>query len=489
MSSSRAERGVVDVVGAGPNGLAAAIVLGRAGVRVRLWESADTPGGGSRSRELLEPGTWHDVCAAVLPGVLSSPFLRSLGLVDRLELVVPEVAYAQPVTGDRSVYAFTDLAATVEGLGRDGRGWQRVFGPLVERAEDVARLVGGNPLAAVTRPGLALRYGLPALRQWSPLPALRALTGSAADLFSGVAAHVHHRLDALSAPLTGLALATQAHGFGWPVVVGGSQRVVDVLVEEAHAVGVEITCGARITSLDQLPPRDAVLFATSVPELLRIGGTAVPGPYRALARRVRRGAAVGKVDLIVSEPIPWRDPGLRRASTIHLGGSAADLARAERDVARGRVPEHPVALVSAPTDHDPSRSASGHHVVWAYAHLPTGWSGDPTALVLAEIERWAPGFTDTVVASTARSAPAMERENPAYDGGDIYSGALTSQQALLRPVPALNPWRVGRSDLYLGSAAAAPGPGVHGMNGYHAARALLRHTYGRRGAALAGPAA
>ncbi|MVA74535.1 NAD(P)-binding protein [Auraticoccus sp. F435] len=475
-----AARGTVTVVGAGPNGLAAAVVLARAGLTVRVLEASDTPGGGCRTEELVEPGTVHDPCAAVVPGVLTSPFFTAFELARRVELVVPEISYGQARVGRDALLAHHDLARTVEGLGRDGAGWRRVFAPLVERAGAVARLTGGNPLGAVRQPATALRFGLPAARQWQPLPALRALRGDARDLFAGPTSHVNHRFEALSAPLTGMALAVQGHTAGWPVPRGGASAVVRALVDDALAHGAELHCSTPVRRLADLPPSDAVLFDTSLPGLLEIAGTAVPASYRARARGHRTGAAVGKVDLVLSAPLPWSDPRLHGASTVHLGGSHAEMAAAEREVHAGRVPEHPVLLVSCPTDLDPSRSRTGRHVVWAYAHLPTGCPIDPTEIVLRELERHAPGVRDLVVGHAARPAATLAGHNDNYRGGDIYAGALSTRQTLLRPVPALDPWRVGRTDLYLCSSAAAPGPGVHGMGGWHAARSALRHTFGGR---------
>lgn len=477
----------VAIIGAGPNGLAAGVTLARAGLDVTVYEAAETPGGGTRTAELIEPGSWHDVCSAVHPGALASPFFRRFGLADRVDFVTPEIAYGQPRAGRPAVLAYSDLGATVERLGRDGSGWRRVFGPLVDRFAAITELTSDHPLLAPRRPGAALTFGLRAMSQWQPVRAARLLGGDAADLFSGVAGHASQPLSALSTTLTGLTLASYAHTVGWPVPVGGSYKITEALVRDLEAHGGKVITGQRVRSVSELPPVDAMIFDTSVWELISIAGSLLPGSYRRRAARFRAGPAVGKVDFLLSEPVPWRDPELGRASTVHLSGTAAELGAAELAVHRGRIPDHPMVLASEPTRFDHGRAPAGRHVLWAYAHLPNGCTADPTPIVTAELERHAPGFTETIVASTARTAADAERENPNYLGGDIYAGALTTAQTLARPMLTINPWRVGRTDLYLCSSATAPGPGVHGMGGYRAARAALRGTFGHHAEVELGP--
>lgn len=471
--------GDVNVIGSGPNGLAAAVVLARAGLRVRVFEASDVPGGGARTTELIEPGTWHDVCSAVHPGALSSPFFQQFGLTDRVDFVVPDIAYAQPRVDRPSVLAWTDLDRTVAGLGESGSQWRRVFGFLSERLDSLVELTTDNPVLAVRRPTTALRFGMTALRQWQPIKALRALTGDAADLLSGVEAHANHPLEALSAPLTGLTLATYAHAVGWPVPVGGSKMIITALLNDLEQQGGKLHLERPVTGLGDLPPADATVFATSMRSMLDIAGPAVPDAYRRQASLFRVGAGVGKVDFVLREPVPWSDPDLGRASTVHIGGSRADLARAARCVRRGQVPEHPVVIASEPTRFDPGRAPAGRHVLWAYAQLPTRSDLDPTELLTAEIERYAPGFRDVVIDSRSMSARDLAGYNANYVG-DIFAGDLSTRQVLARPIVARNPWRVGSTDLYLASSSAAPGPGVHGMGGYRAAVTALRHSFGWR---------
>jgi len=468
------------VIGSGPNGLAAAVTLARAGLEVSVYEAADRPGGGTRTEELIESGTWHDVCSAVHPGALASPFFRRFGLTERVEFVTPEISYGQPRAGRPAVLGYADLDRTVQRLGPAGRGWRRVFRPLIDRFAELAELTSDNPLLAPRHLGTAIPFGLRAAALWQPVESARLLTGDAADLLSGVAGHASQPLSTLSTTLTGLTLATYGHAVGWPVPVGGSKTITDALVADLIDHGGRVRTGHRVRTLAELPPTDVTIFDTSVWDLIGIAGPRLPGAYRRRVSGFRAGPAAAKVDFVLSEPVPWRDPELGRAATVHLSGSRAELAAAERAVHRGRIPEHPMVLASEPTRFDPGRARPGRHVLWAYAHLPAGCPMDPTELIIAELERHAPGFRETVVESRARTALDVERENPNFRGGDIYAGALTTWQTLFRPTPALDPWRIGRTDLYLCSSATAPGPGVHGMGGYRAALSALRNSLGHR---------
>lgn len=473
--------GEVNIVGAGPNGLAAAVVLARAGILVRVYEAGSTAGGGARTQELIESGTWHDVCSAVHPGAFSSPFFERFELTRRVRFVAPDVPYGQARCGRPGVIALRDLDQTADRLGRDGTGWRRLFAMMVARFGELAELTGDSPMRAVTRLPTALGFGLRALGQWQPIAARRWLTGDGADLLSGVEAHANQPMQQLGVTLVGLTLAATAHAVGWPVPVGGSRTIVDALVDDLIDHGGELRTDQRVRALAELPAADATVFDTTVRAMIDIAGTKIPRGYRRRVAHVAYGPGVGKLDAIVSQPVPWADPELRAAGTVHLGGSRAEMARAERAVSRGRIPDHPVTLVSVPTQFDPSRTTSpGRHVLWAYCHLPAGSPTDPTETILNEIERHAPGFRDTMVSSVGHSPAQLEQYNPNYIGGDIFAGALSTRQTLARPVLGLDPWRAGRSDVYLCSSAAAPGPGVHGMVGYRAAVSVLRNTFHSR---------
>ena len=324
---------------------------------------------------------------------------------------------------------------------------------------------------------MAARFGLAVLDQGTPLWDRRWRTEAAPALLTGVMAHTIRPMPAIGPAAVGLALAVAAHAAGWPLPVGGSQSIVDVLAADLLAHGGLIETGREVRSLGDVPTAKAVVFDTSVPALLRIAGNRLSAPLRALLVGFRFGDGIGKVDFALDGPVPWANPEARAAAALHLGGSRAEIAAAEAEVARGRIPANPYVLVSQPTVHDPSRAPAGKHVLWGYTHLPKGSTLDPTELVTSQIERFAPGFRDLVLASTASSAADIERFNPNYGGGDIATGAVSLLQLLARPIPSPEPWHLA-DGIYLCSAAAAPGPGVHGQGGYLAARSLLRREFG-----------
>lgn len=478
MTIQRGEYGSVNVIGGGPNGLAAAVVLARAGIKVRLFEAASSVGGGARTKELIEPGTWHDVCSAVHPAAYASEFFRRFELTKRVDFITPEVSYAQPMKVGPARIAYRSIDRTATELGWVGAGWKRVFGPLARRADDLAALTMGHPLHFYRQPATAVRLGLRGAAQLLAPERASLLRGGAADLFSGVAAHSAQPLHSVSAVATGLVLATYGHAYGWPIPVGGSQRVVDAMAADARNFDAELETDWRVDNLAALPPADATIFDTSLATMLRIGAD-IPGLYRRRAARQRIGVGVGKVDLILSGPIPWRDPRVAGASTVHLGGQQAAVASAERIVLAGGTPESPYVLVSQPTTFDPQRTASGQHVVWAYTHLPYETTADVKELIISQIEAYAPGFRDLIIGSAVMTPADVADYNANYVRGDIYSGALSPVQLLARPVLAADPWRVARTNSYLCSSAAVPGPGVHGMGGLHAAMSVLRNTYAR----------
>ena len=467
------------IVGAGPNGLAAAVTLARAGLSVTVVERGATIGGGARTAEVTLPGFRHDLGSAVHPMALASPFFRRFGLTDKVPFVTPELSYAHPLDDGRAALAWRDLRRTANGLGADGPAWNRLLGPLVARSAEVARFTLGPVLRVPADPLTAVRFGLRAIEQGTPAWDHRWRTEEAPALLTGVMAHTIRPMPTLGPAAAGLALAVTAHAGGWPVPLGGSQAIVDALAADLVAHGGRIETGRDLRGPADLPAASVVLFDTSVPALLRIAGRRVPAPLRLLLGRFRFGDGVGKVDFALDGPVPWTNPGSREAVTLHLGGSRAEIAAGERAVAAGRVPEHPYVLVSQPTLVDPSRAPAGKHVLWTYTHLPNGATIDPTALITAQIERFAPGFRDLVLATNASSAADMERYDPNYGGGDIAAGAADVLQLVARPLPSSDPWRVGRG-VYLCSSAAAPGPGVHGQAGYLAARSALRHEFGIR---------
>ncbi len=475
----------VTVVGSGPNGLVAAVVAARAGLSVRVVEAAPTIGGGLRTAELTLPGFRHDVCSTVHPAGLASPVFRKLGLLDRIDWVVPEISYAHPLDGGRAGVAWRDLERTADGLEADGAAWRSLLAPLLARSRGVVDFTGSQLLRVPRDPIAALQFGLRALEQGTAAWNTRFVGDVAPALFSGVVAHAAGGMPSLASAGAGLLIAMHGHGTGWGLPVGGSQTIADALADELRARGGEIVTDAPVASLAEVAGSRAVLLDTS-PELLFTAE--LPGRYARALRRYRYGSGVAKVDFALSGPVPWRNAEVRLAPTVHLGGSRAEIAAAENAVARGYQPgvaggggaEHPYVLVTQPTVADPSRAPEGKHVLWAYTHVPAGSTLDATELVTAEVERFAPGFRDVVLASASSSAAELGRYNANYVGGDIYSGALTLAQLLKRPVVSPKPWRTPVDGVYLCSSATAPGPAVHGMNGWFAAKLALRERFGLR---------
>lgn len=470
----------VVVVGSGPNGLAAAVTMARAGHRVRVYETASRLGGGAASAPLTLPGYLHDVCSAVHPLAFESRFFQEFGLTDRVRFVVPEVSYAHPLDGRRAVLAYRDLNRTADELGRDGGRYARLMRPLVERAAGVADFTGGSLLRIPPDPLAAVAFGLRSLEQGSPAWNLRFRGEAAAALVTGVAAHTMLHQPSLSGAGAGLALATYAHARGWPIPVGGTQAIADAMVDDIRAHGGEIVTDHEVTSLDELPPARAVLLDVTPRAFARLGSGHLPAGYYEAMRRFRYGPGVAKVDFALSEPVPWADPAVTDAAAVHIGGTRAEIAASENAVERGRMPERPYVLVSQPTVFDPSRAPAGRHTLWAYTHVPAGSDVDRQEAVIRQVERFAPGFRDTILATRSRTAVDVARHNANYPGGDITAGVPTLPQLLRRPVLRPDPWRTPIPGVYLCSASTSPGPGVHGLAGWWAARSALRHEFGVR---------
>jgi len=465
------------VVGSGPNGLAAAVTLARAGLDVEVHEAADTVGGGLRTTELTEPGFLHDVCSAIHPMVLTSPFFRAWRATERVDYVVPEASYGHPLDRGRAGIAYRDLDRTAGTLGVDGVAWRHLFQPIVDRMEAVTDFTL-NPLLPVPSRLLdVIPFGLRVLGTgfsgW-----LNRFEGTVAPgMLAGIMAHSITRLPGLSAAGTGLVLGANAHAGGWPVPVGGAQALADAMVADLEAHGGRVVTGHYVRSVSDLPLSAAVLFDTSPRDMIAAVGSRLPAAYVKKLDRFSYGNAVYKLDLAVSEPIPWRNRGLLDAPTVHLGGTAQEIAASENEVAAGRHPERPYVLLAQQSLFDSSRAPEGKHTVWAYCHVPKGSRVDMSEAIIDQIERFAPGFRDTIIAQAGRDTHVVEQENPNDIGGDISGGEPSLVQLLRRPVVSREPWRTPAAGVYLCSSSASPGMGVHGMPGYLAAQSALQHTF------------
>jgi phytoene dehydrogenase-like protein len=463
------------VVGAGPNGLAAAITIARAGRSVVVYEAAPTAGGGARSAELTLPGFSHDPCSAIHPTALASPFFRSLDL-PRLgvEWIHSPCPLAHPLDGGRAAVLELSVGETGAGLGDDGRAWRRTYGPLVRAADGlVPELMG--PVVHLPRHPLALaRFGLPGLRSARGFANSTFRGEEARALFAGLAAHSMVALDRPVTAAFGLAFGLFGHAFGWPMARGGSQRITDALVGALRELGGEIVTDHRVGSIQELPPARAVLFDVTPRQLVAIAGDRLPSAYRRRLEGYRYGPGTFKIDWALSGPVPWQADGPRRAATVHLGGTLDEIADGEAEVAAGRHPDRPFVLLVQQTPFDPSRAPAGRHTAWAYCHVPNGSTVDMTDRIEEQVERYAPGFRDLILARSVRGPAALEAYDENYVGGDINGGFQDWRQLIFRPVPRLDPYGTGGRGIYLCSSSTPPGGGVHGMSGYLAARSALR---------------
>ncbi|GAA1528375.1 phytoene desaturase family protein [Nocardioides humi] len=466
------------VVGSGPNGLAAAIRLAQAGLAVTVVEAHDRPGGGTRTSELTLPGLLHDDCAAFHPTGVASPFFASLGLERHgLRWLWPEVDLAHPLDDGRAGIATRDLVSSAASLGADATAWTRMLGPAVRHFDDLIAEVL-QPVVHVPRHPVTLgRFGAKALLPATVL-ARRFRDAPARALFTGVAAHKFGRLDLPLSASVGLMLGASAHAVGWPVAEGGTESITRALLAELASYDGRVVTGVRVASLAQLDELaggrpDVVVLDTAPAGVLDIVGDRLPARVRRALSRYSYGPAAFKVDLAIEGDIPWTSPDCRRAGTLHLGGSAAEIATVEAATVRGEMPERPFVLLGQQYLCDPARSSGSTNPVYAYAHVPHRYDGDATDAVLAQIERFAPGFRERVLAVSTRDPAALEAHNANYVGGDISAGANTARQIAFRPRISLSPYALGVDGVYLCSSATPPGAGVHGMGGFHAAEAAL----------------
>jgi phytoene dehydrogenase-like protein len=469
------------VVGTGPNGLAAALTLARAGLSVEMFEGAATPGGGCRTQEITLPGFHHDICSTIQSMVSLSPFFKEFADVTKaVTMRAPPHAFAHPLDGGRVATVTGSVDETAQSLGADGAVYRRVMAPLVDDAQRLANAVLAPLRTPPSNPLTMARFALNGVPSASHL-AKRFSTPEGKALVAGACSHA---MLPLTAPVTaafGLFLTVTAHAGGWPVIEGGSARLVDALVAALAAEGVTIHLDSPVRSLSDIPAARATLFDTSVQGMLDIAGGRLSSRYKASVARFERGPGVFKVDWALSGPVPWSAAACRSAGTVHVGGAFDEVAASEEDVARGRHNERPYCIVVQASVADATRAPSGQHTLWAYCHVPNGSDVDMTERIESQIERFAPGFRDLILGRVSTSTAQGEDHNPNYLGGDITGGAGTLRQTIFRPALRWNEYRTGTPGLYLCSSSAPPGGGVHGMCGWLAARTLLSDLKVRRG--------
>jgi phytoene dehydrogenase-like protein len=469
-----ADSGTAVVVGAGPNGLAAAIVLARAGRRVTVLEREETLGGGCRSAELTLPGFVHDTCSTVHSLALSSPFLRELPLAEHgLELCHPHFPLAHPLDDGSAAVLHRSVDETAPGLGKDEVAYRRLFGPLVRDSDVLFHQLLG-PLRPPRHPFAMARFGLSGLLPARTLARSRFDGDRARALLAGCCAHSMLSLRTPASAAFGIVLMMSAHAVGWPVARGGSQQLADALAGHLRSLGGTIETGRQVEALDELGDAAPVLLDLTPRQVLRVAGDRLPDIYRRRLSRYRYNPGIFKLDWALDGPIPWRAPEAARAGTVHLGGTLDEIVASEDAATQGRHHERPFVLLVQPTGFDPTRAPEGKHTAWAYCHVPSGSTRDMTAAIEGQVERFAPGFRDLIAARSAMDSAEVERRNPNYVGGDINGGSQDLRQLFTRPVARPVPYSTPVPDLFICSSSTPPGGGVHGMCGYFAARAALR---------------
>ena len=463
------------VVGGGPNGLAAALSLAAEGVEVTVLEASDEVGGGARSSEAILPGLLHDHCSAIHPMAVGSEFVSRFNL-DRYGLSWrwPEIDCVHPLDDGSAGVLHRSVEQTADGLGRDGSRWRRAFGYSASRFDALSEDIMGPLLRIPHHPLMLARFGAPTVLPASTFARLfRTEQGRA--LFGGVAAHAFRPLHYPMTSAIGMGIITAGHRHGWPVAEGGSQSITNAMVALLGDLGGKIETGLRVQTASQLPPADITMFDLAPEAVASILADRLPRRISRAFTKFRRGPGAFKVDFAVEGGVPWTNPDARRAGTVHVVGNYGDLAATERDVHAGRMPERPFVLVGQQYLADPQRSVGDIHPVWAYAHVPNGFSGDATAAITAQIERFAPGFRDRIVGQAVRSTSQFAAYNPNYLGGDIMTGAKDIRQLTFGPRTTLSPYNIGIPGMYICSAATPPGPGAHGMCGANAAQRALSY--------------
>jgi len=462
------------VIGSGPNGLAAAITIARAGRRVLILEAKDTIGGGMRSAELTLPGFVHDVCSAIHPLGATSPFFRALPLKEHgLEFVHPDAPLAHPLDDGRVAVLERSLDSTAAGLGEDGEAYRSLMAPLARDPEPLFDELLA-PFHIPKHPFRMAGFGLRAMRSCVGLANAKFKGDLARALFAGNAAHSILPLEKPLTAAVGLILMLSGHAFGWPVAHGGTGSIAAALDGYFKSLGGEVRTNHPVNAMSDLPPARAYLFDVSPRNLARIAGDQLPSGFARKLERYRHGPAAFKLDWALSQPIPWKNRACLRASTVHIGGTIEQIAESERACWTATPSDRPFVLVGQQSLFDPTRASEGKQTGWAYCHVPNGYGGDMTDAIERQVERFAPGFRDTILARHATGPAAFEAYNPNYIGGDIIGGVQDAMQLFTRPTVRLNPYTTPNPSIYICSASTPPGAGVHGMCGYHAARSALK---------------
>lgn len=463
------------VIGSGPNGLAAAITMARQGLSVKVFEASDSVGGGTRTKELTLPGFHHDICSAIHPMAKASPFIKSLPLEDYgLKWIYPDYPLAHPLDEESPALLFKSFSETIDSLGKDGAAYQKLFEPLVQNWEALAPQLLG-PISFIPKTPLVMaKFGLKALQSAEGLAESMFSTDRAKALFAGLAAHSILPLDKISTAAIGMVLGAVGHVENWPFPKGGSHAITHAMASYFKSLGGEIELGRPVTDLGELPTSKVIFFNTTPAQLLDIAGNYVPDKYARKVSKFEYGAGVYKIDLALSEPIPWRDKECGKAGTVHVGGTLEQIVASEQCLKNNTHHEKPYVLVAQQSLFDDTRAPEGKHTCWAYCHVPNGSERDMTEPILSQIERFAPGFRDTIIGKHTMNTKAMENYNANYIGGDINGGKQDITQLFTRPAGLFDPYHVPGTNLYISSSSTPPGGGVHGMCGYHAAQSALK---------------
>lgn len=466
------------VIGSGPNGLAAAIALAQQGLKVKIFEAKDTIGGGTRTMELMESGFKHDICSAVHPTALSSPFFKSLPLKDYgLEWIHSDFPVAHPLDNGEAVIAEKSFENTLERLGADSKNYRKLFKDFIDSWEYLSKDLFGT-LRIPDHPLAMMRFG------WYGMFSSNLLSNSFFKLeqtkayFAGLAAHSILPLENAFTASFGLVLGTTVHSVGWPIAKNGSHSITKALAQFFQFLGGEIELNTHIQSLDEFPSDKPILFDLTPQQVITIADNKIPDPLKDKLLRYNYGPGAFKVDFALSEPVPWLNEDCKKAGTLHLGGSMKEISHSEKEVWKGIHSEKPYVLVSQPSLFDESRAPKGKHVLWSYCHVPNGSTENMEERIINQIERYAPGFRDVIISTSTMNAMDFEKYNPNYIGGDINGGAQNLKQLFGRPLLKWDSYKLPVDHLYICSSSTPPGGGVHGMSGFNAARSVLKNEFG-----------